>query len=58
MIGLSVGISPKFSKRYTNVAAEIERAAKEFISEVKSGKFPTIEEHSFKISEEVLKKLQ
>jgi 3-methyl-2-oxobutanoate hydroxymethyltransferase len=53
-----VGISPKFSKRYTNVAAEIERAAKEFISEVKSGKFPTIEEHSFKISEEVLKKLQ
>jgi 3-methyl-2-oxobutanoate hydroxymethyltransferase len=58
MIGLSVGISPKFSKRYTNVAAEIERAAKEFISEVKSGKFPTIEEHSFKISEEVMKKLQ
>jgi 3-methyl-2-oxobutanoate hydroxymethyltransferase len=58
MIGLSVGISPKFSKRYTNVAAEIERAAKEFISEVKSAKFPTIEEHSFKISEEVLKKLQ
>jgi 3-methyl-2-oxobutanoate hydroxymethyltransferase len=58
MIGLSVGISPKFSKRYTNVAAEIERAAKEFISEVKSRKFPTIEEHSFKISEEVLKKLQ
>jgi 3-methyl-2-oxobutanoate hydroxymethyltransferase len=58
MIGLSLGISPKFSKRYTNVAAEIERAAKEFISEVKSGKFPTIEEHSFKISEEVLKKLQ
>ncbi len=58
MIGLSLGISPKFSKRYTNVAAEIERAAKEFLSEVKSGKFPTVEEHSFKISEEVLKKLQ
>ncbi len=58
MIGLSLGISPKFSKRYANVAAEIERAAKEFLSEVKSGKFPTVEEHSFKISEEVLKKLQ
>jgi 3-methyl-2-oxobutanoate hydroxymethyltransferase len=58
MIGLSLGISPKFSKRYTNVAAEIERAAKEFLHEVRSGKFPTVEEHSFKISEEVLKRLQ
>ncbi|MCL6641881.1 MAG: 3-methyl-2-oxobutanoate hydroxymethyltransferase [Candidatus Bipolaricaulota bacterium] len=58
MIGLSLGISPKFSKRYTNVAAEIERAAKEFLNDVRSGKFPTVEEHSFKISEEVLKKLQ
>jgi 3-methyl-2-oxobutanoate hydroxymethyltransferase len=58
MIGLSLGISPKFSKRYTNVAAEIERAATEFLHDVRSGKFPTVEEHSFKISEEVLKKLQ
>jgi len=58
MIGLSLGISPKFSKRYTNVAAEIERAAKEFLHDVRSGKFPTVEEHSFKISEEVLKRLQ
>lgn len=58
MIGFSLGISPKFSKRYAQVAAEIERAAKEFLSDVKSGKFPTVAEHSFKISEEVLKKLQ
>jgi 3-methyl-2-oxobutanoate hydroxymethyltransferase len=58
MIGLSLGISPKFSKRYTNVAAEIERAATEFLHDVRSGKFPTVEEHSFKISEEVLKRLQ
>ncbi len=58
MIGFSLGISPKFSKRYAHVAEEIERAAKEFLNEVKSGKFPTTEEHSFKISEEVLKKLQ
>ena len=58
MIGLSLGISPKFSKRYVHVAEEIERAAKEFLHDVKAGKFPTIEEHSFKISEEVLKRLQ
>ncbi len=58
MIGLSLGISPKFSKRYAHVAEEIERAAKEFLHDVKSGRFPTIEEHSFKISEEVLQKLQ
>lgn len=58
MIGFSLGISPKFSKRYAHVAEEIERAAKEYLSDVKSGKFPTIEGHSFTISEEVLKKLQ
>lgn len=58
MIGFSLGISPKFSKRYADVAAEIERAAKEYLADVKSGRFPTVEEHSFKISEEVLRKLQ
>lgn len=58
MIGFSLGISPKFSKRYAHIAEEIERAAKEFLHEVKSGKFPTVEEHSFKISEEVLHKLR
>ncbi len=58
MIGLSLGISPKFSKRYTNVAEQIEQAARAFISEVKGGQFPTVPEHTFTISEEVLKKLQ
>ncbi len=58
VIGLSLGISPKFSKRYTNVAEQIEGAAKNFLSDVKSGKFPTVAEHSFTISEEILKKLQ
>ncbi|MCX8102993.1 MAG: 3-methyl-2-oxobutanoate hydroxymethyltransferase [Candidatus Bipolaricaulota bacterium] len=58
MIGFSLGISPKFSKRYAHIAEEIERAAREYLHEVKAGKFPTVEEHSFKISEEVLKKLQ
>lgn len=58
MIGFSLGISPKFSKRYAHIADEIERAAKEYLSDVKFGRFPTVEEHSFKISEDVLKKLQ
>lgn len=57
MIGFSLGISPKFSKRYTNVAEQIEQAARAFLSEVKSGQFPTVQEHSFNISEDVLKKL-
>ncbi len=58
MIGLSLGISPKFSKRYTNIAEQIEQAARAFLSDVKGGKFPTVHEHSFTISEDVLKKLQ
>ena len=58
MIGLSLGISPKFSKRYTNIAEQIEQAARAFLSDVKGGKFPTVQEHSFNISEDVLKKLQ
>jgi 3-methyl-2-oxobutanoate hydroxymethyltransferase len=58
MIGLSLGISPKFSKRYTNIAEQIAQAAQTFRAEVKAGTFPTVQEHSFTISEEVLKKLQ
>lgn len=57
MIGLSLGISPKFSKRYTNIAEQIEQAARAFLSDVKGGKFPTVQEHSFSISEDVLQKL-
>lgn len=58
VIGLSLNVSPKFSKRYVNIAEQIERSAKEFLNDVKSGKFPTVQEHSFKMNEDVLKKLQ
>jgi 3-methyl-2-oxobutanoate hydroxymethyltransferase len=57
VIGLSLGVSPKFSKRYVNIAEQIESAAKEYLYDVKSGKFPTVEAHSFKMDGEILKKL-
>jgi 3-methyl-2-oxobutanoate hydroxymethyltransferase len=57
VIGLSLGVSPKFSKRYVHLGEQIESAAKEYLNDVKSGKFPTIETHSFKMNEEVLQKL-
>ncbi len=57
VIGLSLGLSPKFSKRYIQLAEQIESAAKEYLNDVKSGKFPTVETHSFKMDEEILKKL-
>lgn len=57
VLGLSFGVSPKFAQRYLNLAEQIEQAAKRYRDEVKSGAFPTVAAHSFKMDEEVLKKL-
>ncbi|MDY5049817.1 MAG: 3-methyl-2-oxobutanoate hydroxymethyltransferase [Candidatus Mucispirillum faecigallinarum] len=47
VFGIFTDFKPKFVKRYANVADVIEKAAKEYINDVKSGAFPD-EEHSFK----------
>lgn len=58
LVGLSFRFSPKFVKRYVDLAMEIERALKAYNDEVKAGKFPELEAHSFKMSEEVLQELE
>lgn len=47
MLGLFEKFKPKFVKRYAELAAEMERAFRRYIEEVKKGIFPD-EEHSYK----------
>jgi 3-methyl-2-oxobutanoate hydroxymethyltransferase len=46
ILGLCEKYSPKFVKRYADLAPVITEAARQYVSEVRDGKFPT-EEHSF-----------
>ncbi|ASO22232.1 3-methyl-2-oxobutanoate hydroxymethyltransferase [Actinoalloteichus hoggarensis] len=46
MAGLNQGRSPRFVKRYADVAGVLSQAAREFAAEVRGGAFPA-EEHSF-----------
>lgn len=46
ILGLCEKYSPKFVKRYADLAPVITEAARQYVSEVKHGTFPT-EEHSF-----------
>jgi len=46
MVGLFRDFKPRFVKRYAELGEEAERAVKEFVREVKEGKFPA-EEHSY-----------
>jgi 3-methyl-2-oxobutanoate hydroxymethyltransferase len=40
-VGLTMGHTPKFVRRYANLATEISRAASDYCSDVRSGKFPS-----------------
>ena len=46
ILGLCEKYSPKFIKRYADLAPVITEAARQYVSEVKSGTFPS-EEHTF-----------
>lgn len=46
MAGLRRGKSPRFVKRYANIAGELSSAAAQYAAEVRSGEFPA-PEHSF-----------
>jgi 3-methyl-2-oxobutanoate hydroxymethyltransferase len=47
LLGLFDRFTPKFVKRYANLAPLVEEAVKTYIDEVKTGKFPS-EEHVYK----------
>jgi 3-methyl-2-oxobutanoate hydroxymethyltransferase len=47
MVGLFERFTPKFVKKYINLAPNIKDAVKAYVTEVKDQKFPT-KEHSFK----------
>jgi 3-methyl-2-oxobutanoate hydroxymethyltransferase len=41
LVGLTEGYTPKFVRRYADLAAEITRAVAEYCGDVRSGKFPS-----------------
>jgi 3-methyl-2-oxobutanoate hydroxymethyltransferase len=41
LVGLTMGRTPKFARKYANLAAEISRAASEFCEDVRHGGFPS-----------------
>lgn len=56
MLQMFSGFKPKFVKHFANIGAAMDEAFKKYITEVKEGSFPA-PEHSFTISDDVLKKL-
>lgn len=56
MLGLFSDFTPKFVKKFANIGDAMKAAFKDYINEVKNGTFPS-EEHSFKISDDVINKL-
>ena len=44
IIGMYDEITPRFVRRYANVAEEIEKAARQFTEDVRSGDYPSDEE--------------
>lgn len=56
MLGMYSDFKPKFVKQYENIGEKINLALTKYIEEVNDGVFPA-EEHSFKISDEIIEKL-
>ena len=56
LLGLYPGFTPKFVKQYANLNIEVSQAVASYKKEVEERVFPS-EEHSFKISDDVLEKL-
>jgi 3-methyl-2-oxobutanoate hydroxymethyltransferase len=57
MVGLYDNFTPKFVKKYAHIGEEMQKAFVEYCQEVRSGKFPVDETHSYKINDEESNKL-
>ncbi|HWM13019.1 MAG TPA: 3-methyl-2-oxobutanoate hydroxymethyltransferase [Gaiellaceae bacterium] len=53
VLGLYEGRSPRFAKRYADLATEIRAALERFAGDVRSGAFPTVE-HTYSMPEDEL----
>jgi 3-methyl-2-oxobutanoate hydroxymethyltransferase len=49
LLGMNVGHTPRFAKRFGDMGAGISQAAAEFVREVREGSFPA-REHCFKVA--------
>jgi 3-methyl-2-oxobutanoate hydroxymethyltransferase len=56
LVGHFQAFTPKFVKRYGNVAGEISKSFESYINEVKEGQFPG-EEHAYRMIDGELPKL-
>ena len=56
MLGMFSDFTPKFVKKYVEIGDVMKAAFEKYIEETKDGSFPA-EEHTFKISEDVINKL-
>ena len=56
MLGMYSDMQPKFVKKFADVGEAMKEGFRKYIEETKNGSFPA-EEHSFKISDDVISKL-
>ena len=56
MLAMYSDFKPKFVKQYAQIGSVMKDAFKQYISEVKSGAFPS-EEHTFKIDDDIIESL-
>jgi 3-methyl-2-oxobutanoate hydroxymethyltransferase len=56
MLGMFADFTPKFVKKFADLGPVMQQAIQDYVREVENGTFPG-EEHSFSISDDVLKKL-
>jgi 3-methyl-2-oxobutanoate hydroxymethyltransferase len=57
VLGLYDGHTPKFVRKYANIAAEMQTALEHYLADVRSGAFPSDAESFHGTSEEELKRL-
>ncbi|MBN1126134.1 MAG: 3-methyl-2-oxobutanoate hydroxymethyltransferase [Sedimentisphaerales bacterium] len=57
ILGLSIGVTPKFSKSYTNLSESITRSLLTYVDEIRSGRFPD-DDHCYHVKAGQLDKLE